>query len=218
MLVWTILCFFWSNFLFGPTRLYYFRSRSKSYQCHDVLVFSPCSFYIWIYFPHYKFHFVLEVLVSLYFPHSLRFHLNINSQGGVVYSNKVVIMSSILSKGRVIHSLSHGLDPTLSIYKWVGQSNARAGFSISLILFEVSYIESIVTLFFHLLSGTSWLFLLVDLTIPPGIHPKTTLFPKSSVSKIWKEKQFAKLYCSSTLGYLSMLLPFSYVCTTGYLS
>lgn len=38
-------------------------------------------------------------------------------KGGVVYSNKVVIMSSILSKGRVIHSLSHGLDPTLNIYK-----------------------------------------------------------------------------------------------------
>ncbi|KAM1818804.1 hypothetical protein ACFX11_000561 [Malus domestica] len=38
-------------------------------------------------------------------------------KGGVVYSNKVVIMSSILSKGRVIQSLSHGLDPTLNIHK-----------------------------------------------------------------------------------------------------
>ncbi|XP_004288304.1 PREDICTED: probable starch synthase 4, chloroplastic/amyloplastic [Fragaria vesca subsp. vesca] len=38
-------------------------------------------------------------------------------KGGVVYSNKVAIMSSILSKGRVIHNLSHGLDPTLNIHK-----------------------------------------------------------------------------------------------------
>ncbi|XP_062005462.1 probable starch synthase 4, chloroplastic/amyloplastic isoform X2 [Rosa rugosa] len=38
-------------------------------------------------------------------------------KGGVVYSNNVVIMSSILSKGRVIHTLSHGLDPTLNIHK-----------------------------------------------------------------------------------------------------
>ncbi|XP_008236823.1 PREDICTED: probable starch synthase 4, chloroplastic/amyloplastic isoform X2 [Prunus mume] len=38
-------------------------------------------------------------------------------KGGVVYSNKVVIMSSIRSKGRVIHSLSYGLDHTLNIHK-----------------------------------------------------------------------------------------------------
>ncbi|XP_024180515.1 probable starch synthase 4, chloroplastic/amyloplastic isoform X2 [Rosa chinensis] len=38
-------------------------------------------------------------------------------KGGVVYSNNVVIMSSVLSKGRVIHTLSHGLDPTLNIHK-----------------------------------------------------------------------------------------------------
>ncbi|XP_034220641.1 probable starch synthase 4, chloroplastic/amyloplastic isoform X2 [Prunus dulcis] len=38
-------------------------------------------------------------------------------KGGVVYSNKVVIMSSIRSKGRVIHSPSHGLDHTLNIHK-----------------------------------------------------------------------------------------------------
>lgn len=40
-------------------------------------------------------------------------------QGGVVYSNKVVIMSSIHSKGTIVHSLSHGLEPTLAIHKYV---------------------------------------------------------------------------------------------------
>ncbi|XP_062143993.1 probable starch synthase 4, chloroplastic/amyloplastic isoform X2 [Alnus glutinosa] len=38
-------------------------------------------------------------------------------KGGVVYSNKVVIMSSIHSKGRIIRSFSHGLEHTLSIHK-----------------------------------------------------------------------------------------------------
>ncbi|XP_024027043.1 probable starch synthase 4, chloroplastic/amyloplastic [Morus notabilis] len=38
-------------------------------------------------------------------------------KGGVVYSNKVVIMSSIHSKSKVIHSLSNGLESTLNIHK-----------------------------------------------------------------------------------------------------
>ncbi|XP_010254668.1 PREDICTED: probable starch synthase 4, chloroplastic/amyloplastic isoform X2 [Nelumbo nucifera] len=38
-------------------------------------------------------------------------------KGGIVYSNKVVMMSSIHSKSRIIRSLSHGLEPTLSIHK-----------------------------------------------------------------------------------------------------
>ncbi|KAK9110928.1 hypothetical protein Scep_018447 [Stephania cephalantha] len=38
-------------------------------------------------------------------------------KGGVVYSNEVVIMSSIHSKGKIIRSLSHGLEPTLAIHK-----------------------------------------------------------------------------------------------------
>ncbi|XP_038978472.1 probable starch synthase 4, chloroplastic/amyloplastic isoform X2 [Phoenix dactylifera] len=38
-------------------------------------------------------------------------------KGGIVYSNKVVMMSSVLSKERIIHSLSHGLEPTLAIHK-----------------------------------------------------------------------------------------------------
>lgn len=38
-------------------------------------------------------------------------------KGGIVYSNKVVIMSSMHSKSRIISSFSHGLDPTLSTHK-----------------------------------------------------------------------------------------------------
>ncbi|KAK8716567.1 hypothetical protein V6N13_043873 [Hibiscus sabdariffa] len=37
-------------------------------------------------------------------------------KGGIVYSNKVIVMSSIHSKGRVIHSMSHGLEPTLALH------------------------------------------------------------------------------------------------------
>ncbi|KAH9664159.1 glyco-transf 5 domain-containing protein [Citrus sinensis] len=37
-------------------------------------------------------------------------------KGGVVYSNKVVIVSSMHSKGRIIRSLSHGLESTLAIH------------------------------------------------------------------------------------------------------
>lgn len=40
-------------------------------------------------------------------------------QAGVVYSNKVIIMSSMQTKGQVIHATSHGLEPTLSIHKYV---------------------------------------------------------------------------------------------------
>ncbi|KAM0941870.1 putative starch synthase, catalytic domain-containing protein [Dioscorea sansibarensis] len=38
-------------------------------------------------------------------------------KGGIVYSNKVVLMPSFLSKDKIIHSLSHGLEPTLAIHK-----------------------------------------------------------------------------------------------------
>ncbi|XP_021743429.1 probable starch synthase 4, chloroplastic/amyloplastic [Chenopodium quinoa] len=38
-------------------------------------------------------------------------------KGGVVYSNKVVAMSSMNSKERIIQSLGHGLETTLSIHK-----------------------------------------------------------------------------------------------------
>ncbi|XP_031385466.1 probable starch synthase 4, chloroplastic/amyloplastic isoform X2 [Punica granatum] len=38
-------------------------------------------------------------------------------KGGVVYSNKVVIVSSFHSKGRIIRDFSHGLEPTLAIHK-----------------------------------------------------------------------------------------------------
>ncbi|KAI3451863.1 hypothetical protein Pfo_008528 [Paulownia fortunei] len=38
-------------------------------------------------------------------------------KGGVVYSNKVIIMSSGQTKGRLISALGHGLEPTLAIHK-----------------------------------------------------------------------------------------------------
>ncbi|CAK9150598.1 unnamed protein product [Ilex paraguariensis] len=38
-------------------------------------------------------------------------------KGGVVYSNKVIIMSSMHSKDQIICGLSHGLEPTLAIHK-----------------------------------------------------------------------------------------------------
>ncbi|GKU98730.1 hypothetical protein SLEP1_g11691 [Rubroshorea leprosula] len=38
-------------------------------------------------------------------------------KGGIVYSNEVIIMSSIHSKGRIIHSMGHGLEPTLATHK-----------------------------------------------------------------------------------------------------
>lgn len=44
-------------------------------------------------------------------------HLANILKGGVVYSNKVVIMSSMHSKASIIHSLSHGLESTFTIHK-----------------------------------------------------------------------------------------------------
>ncbi|XVF59170.1 hypothetical protein PTKIN_Ptkin07bG0254100 [Pterospermum kingtungense] len=44
-------------------------------------------------------------------------HLANILKGGVVYSNKVVIMSSMHSKGWIIRSMSHGLEPTLALHK-----------------------------------------------------------------------------------------------------
>ncbi|KAL0450100.1 UNVERIFIED_CONTAM: putative starch synthase 4, chloroplastic/amyloplastic [Sesamum latifolium] len=38
-------------------------------------------------------------------------------KGGVVYSNKVIIMSSIHSKGRILSAFGHGLELTLDIHK-----------------------------------------------------------------------------------------------------
>lgn len=43
-----------------------------------------------------------------------KMHLVNVLKGGVIYSNKVVVISSIHSKGRIIRSLGHGLEPTLS--------------------------------------------------------------------------------------------------------
>ncbi|XP_057784357.1 probable starch synthase 4, chloroplastic/amyloplastic isoform X2 [Salvia miltiorrhiza] len=38
-------------------------------------------------------------------------------KGGVVYSNKVIIMSSVHTKGQIISALGHGLEPTLATHK-----------------------------------------------------------------------------------------------------
>ncbi|XP_006357749.1 starch synthase V precursor isoform X1 [Solanum tuberosum] len=38
-------------------------------------------------------------------------------KAGVVYSNNVIIMSSMQTKGQIIHATSHGLEPTLTIHK-----------------------------------------------------------------------------------------------------
>ncbi|XP_015063466.1 probable starch synthase 4, chloroplastic/amyloplastic isoform X4 [Solanum pennellii] len=38
-------------------------------------------------------------------------------KAGVVYSNNVIIMSSMQTKGQIIHARSHGLEPTLTIHK-----------------------------------------------------------------------------------------------------
>lgn len=38
-------------------------------------------------------------------------------KGGIVYSNKVIIMSSIQAKGQVIDALGYGMEPTLAVHK-----------------------------------------------------------------------------------------------------
>lgn len=42
-----------------------------------------------------------------------------NLQGGVVYSNNVIIMSALQTKGWIISALAHGLEPTLAIHRYV---------------------------------------------------------------------------------------------------
>ncbi|KAH1113626.1 hypothetical protein J1N35_007004 [Gossypium stocksii] len=51
------------------------------------------------------------------FQDTAKTHLVNILKGGVVYSNKVIVMSSMHSKGRIIHSMSHGLEPTLTVHK-----------------------------------------------------------------------------------------------------
>ncbi|XP_012469711.1 uncharacterized protein LOC105787727 [Gossypium raimondii] len=51
------------------------------------------------------------------FQDTAKTHLVNILKGGVVYSNKVIVMSSMHSKGRIIHSMSHGLEPTLTMHK-----------------------------------------------------------------------------------------------------
>lgn len=59
----------------------------------------------------------IEVLASFSIFHYLNILFVTNMQGGLVYSNKVVIVSSMYSKERIISSFSHGLEPTLAIHK-----------------------------------------------------------------------------------------------------
>ena len=49
--------------------------------------------------------------------HHLKFWVYMCLQGGIVYSNQVVMLSSMNSKGRIISSFSHELKPTLSIHQ-----------------------------------------------------------------------------------------------------
>lgn len=46
-----------------------------------------------------------------------KYHLVNVLKAGVVYSNKVIIMSSMQTKGQIIHATCHGLEPTLTIHK-----------------------------------------------------------------------------------------------------
>ncbi|XP_058080191.1 probable starch synthase 4, chloroplastic/amyloplastic isoform X2 [Magnolia sinica] len=48
---------------------------------------------------------------------NIKTHLVNILKGGIVYSNKVVVASSIHSKDRIIRNLSHGLESTLAIHK-----------------------------------------------------------------------------------------------------
>lgn len=48
---------------------------------------------------------------------NIQTHLCNVLKGGVVYSNKVMLVSSIHSKDRIIRNLSHGLESTLAIHK-----------------------------------------------------------------------------------------------------
>ncbi|XP_011014284.1 PREDICTED: soluble starch synthase 1, chloroplastic/amyloplastic-like, partial [Populus euphratica] len=59
----------------------------------------------------------IEVLASFSIFHYLNILYFTNMQGGLVYSNKVVMVQSIYSKERIINSFSHGLEPTLAIHK-----------------------------------------------------------------------------------------------------
>ncbi|KAL1315730.1 hypothetical protein AAHE18_15G006700 [Arachis hypogaea] len=51
-------------------------------------------------------------------------------KGGVVYSNRVLIMSSVHPKHTMVHNLSHGLEPTLNIH-WDKLAIAPYGFDKS---------------------------------------------------------------------------------------
>ncbi|KAJ8567394.1 hypothetical protein K7X08_019602 [Anisodus acutangulus] len=46
-----------------------------------------------------------------------KYHLVNVLKAGVVYSNKVIIMSSMQTKAQIIHATTHGLEPTLTIHK-----------------------------------------------------------------------------------------------------
>ncbi|XP_015063464.1 probable starch synthase 4, chloroplastic/amyloplastic isoform X2 [Solanum pennellii] len=60
-------------------------------------------------------------------------------KAGVVYSNNVIIMSSMQTKGQIIHARSHGLEPTLTIHKYVLFNILQLGSVWILILWQVLF-------------------------------------------------------------------------------
>lgn len=61
----------------------------------------------------------LQTNLSSFAVHHVTFYSFVFVQAGVVYSNNVIIMSSMQTKGQIIHARSHGLESTLTIHKYV---------------------------------------------------------------------------------------------------
>lgn len=142
-------------------------------------------------------------------------------QGGVVYSNKVMVVSSIHSKDRIIRSFSHGLESTLAIHKWVTCLfhsfewisrffliiNLNAHQMFSLIIMVIWKTQPMFLLILPFVLGKNCWLPLTGLMILYGILPKTSFFQRSILQRILMGKLFAKLHWGSTLGSLEMFLP-----------
>lgn len=61
----------------------------------------------------------LQTKLSSFSVHHVTFCSFVFVQAGVVYSNNIIIMSSMQTQGQIIHATSHGLEPTLTIHKYV---------------------------------------------------------------------------------------------------
>lgn len=143
-------------------------------------------------------------------------------QGGVVYSNKVMVVSSIHSKDRIIRSFSHGLESTLAIHKWVTclfhsfEWISRFFLIINLNAHQMRYFidnhgylkkQPMFLLILPFVLGKNCWLPLTGLMILYGILPKTSFFQRSILRRILMGKLFAKLHWGSTLGSLEMVLP-----------